>query len=388
VEGSLTTAIHKLRKALGDDDASLIVTAPRVGYRLAAHAHSSYGRKSAFPAELTVETGQPVPGRAQWILARPLDASSNSEVWLAEHPKTRELRVFKFVADGSRLATLKREVTVFRFLRESLGERADFVRIFEWNFDQHPYFLESEYGGPNLAQWAESQGGLAKVHLQSRLGMVANIAQTVAAAHAAHFLRLAEQVEAGLRGPGHAHWLEVMRAENANVRGALDWLIHADDYTDGALTLAGSLGMYWHMGRHLEGRETLRRVLALPGGSPQARARALQAVSLVERPRACLVHPSAQCAAAADESLQIFEAIGDRRRADLVARVKRAARHERHAQCLEVRAAHAVRRVAPSNAACAPRVLRGRRLAGTVFGQCHLRLRRRVALREDCRPSL
>ena len=90
-----------------------------MGYRLAAHAHSSYSRKSAFPAELTVETGQPVPGRAQWILARPLDASSNSEVWLAEHPKTRELRVFKFVADGSRLATLKREVTVFRFLRES-----------------------------------------------------------------------------------------------------------------------------------------------------------------------------------------------------------------------------------------------------------------------------
>ena len=73
--------------------------------------------------------------------------------------------------------------------------------------------------------------------------------------------------------------------------------------------------MYWHMGRHLDGRETLRRVLALPGGSPHARARALQAVSLVERPRACLVHPSAQCAAAADESLQIFEAIGDRRRA-------------------------------------------------------------------------
>ena len=57
VEGSLTTAIHKLRKALADDDSSLIVTVPRVGYRLAAHAHSSYSRKSAFPAELTVETG-------------------------------------------------------------------------------------------------------------------------------------------------------------------------------------------------------------------------------------------------------------------------------------------------------------------------------------------
>ena len=44
--------------------------------------------------------------------------------------------------------------------------------------------------------------------------------------------------------------------------------------------------------------------MALPGGSPHARARAMQAVSLVERPRACIVHPSAQCAAAAEESLQ------------------------------------------------------------------------------------
>ena len=59
----------------------------------------------------------------------------------------------------------------------------------------------------------------------------------------------------------------------------------------------------------------LRRVMALPGGSPHSRARALQAVSLVERPRACIVHPSAQCAAAAQESLDIFELIGDRRRA-------------------------------------------------------------------------
>ena len=41
----------------------------------------------------------------------------------------------------------------------------------------------------------------------------------------------------------------------------------------------------------------------------------MQAVSLVERPRACIVHPSAQCAAAAQDSLHIFEPVGDRRRA-------------------------------------------------------------------------
>ena len=61
--------------------------------------------------------------------------------------------------------------------------------------------------------------------------------------------------------------------------------------------------------------EVLRRVLALPVGSPRSRARAMQAVSLVERPRACIVHPSAQCAAAARESLHAFELVGDRRRA-------------------------------------------------------------------------
>ena len=59
----------------------------------------------------------------------------------------------------------------------------------------------------------------------------------------------------------------------------------------------------------------LRRVIALPGGSPHSRARALQAVSLVERPRGCIVHPSAQCAAAARESLHVFQLVGDRGRA-------------------------------------------------------------------------
>jgi predicted ATPase/DNA-binding SARP family transcriptional activator len=137
----------------------------------------------------------------------------------------------------------------------------------------------------------------------------------LAGAHAGYFLQLAEQAETGLRGASQARWLASLREEHANVRAALAWLVRAEGRTDAALRLAGSLGLYWHMGRHLEGRETLRRVMALPGGSAPARARAMQAVSLVERPRACLVHPSEQCAAAAHDSLEIFEREGDRRRA-------------------------------------------------------------------------
>jgi len=135
------------------------------------------------------------------------------------------------------------------------------------------------------------------------------------AAHAGYFLALGEQAETGLRGPAQARWFRELRTEHANLRAALSWLVATDGQVDQAQRLAGSLGLYWHLGRHLEGREVLRRVIALPGGSPQSRARAMQAVSLVERPRACIVHPSAQCAAAAQESLNVFQLVGDRHRA-------------------------------------------------------------------------
>jgi DNA-binding winged helix-turn-helix (wHTH) protein/serine/threonine protein kinase/Tfp pilus assembly protein PilF len=189
VDGSLATAVHKLRKALKDDDSNIVVTVPRVGYRLVGAAEIQASWASTFLTEdLSLKAGQPVPGREHWRLLRSLDASHHSEVWLAEHPKTHGLRVFKFVSSASHLKALKREVTVFRFLRESLGERPDFVRIFEWNFDKHPYFLESEYGGPNLSAWAEQQGGLAGIPIENRMRMVAEIAETVAATHEAGVL--------------------------------------------------------------------------------------------------------------------------------------------------------------------------------------------------------
>ena len=91
--------------------------------------------------------------------------------------------MFKFAADGVRLKGLKREITISRFLRESLGERPEFVRVLEWNFESAPFFLESEYVGPNLAEWAERQGGLAKLPLGIRLQLVTDVAKAVASAH-------------------------------------------------------------------------------------------------------------------------------------------------------------------------------------------------------------
>jgi len=185
VEGSLSTAIYKLRKALGDEESAIVVTVPRVGYRLEASMQSKAIRASPLPAELGFKEGDAVPGREHWRLMRALDVSAGSEVWLARHPKTGELRVFKFASSAVRLKGLKREVTVSRFLRESLGERPELVRVLEWNFDTHPFFLESEYGGPNFAERAESQGSLARIPLRVRLDLLADVARAVASAHAA-----------------------------------------------------------------------------------------------------------------------------------------------------------------------------------------------------------
>src|SRR5262249_26622511 len=134
----------------------------------------------SIPARLS--EGATVPGRDQWRLTRRLDASPSNDVWLAEHAKTREVRVFKFSNDD-RLTHLKREVTVTRLLRDALGPRPEFVKLLEGNFIRTPYFVESEYAGPNLIEWAAREGGLSAVPVERRVSLLVDVAHAVDAAH-------------------------------------------------------------------------------------------------------------------------------------------------------------------------------------------------------------
>jgi eukaryotic-like serine/threonine-protein kinase len=128
--------------------------------------------------------GQEIPQRPSWILQDRLGEGGFGEVWSAGHRHTGEKRVFKFCYHAQHLRSLKREVTLFRLLKESLGNREDIARVLDWNFDQAPYFLESEYTeGGDLDAWAEAQGGLKQVPLNTRLELVAQIAEALAAAH-------------------------------------------------------------------------------------------------------------------------------------------------------------------------------------------------------------
>src|SRR5581483_9340297 len=66
---------------------------------------------------------------------------------------------------------------------QALGERADFVRIIDWNFAEPPFFLECEDGGQNLRQWAEQEDQLRALQMPQRLALFLQIADAVAAAH-------------------------------------------------------------------------------------------------------------------------------------------------------------------------------------------------------------
>jgi WD40 repeat protein/class 3 adenylate cyclase/tRNA A-37 threonylcarbamoyl transferase component Bud32 len=128
--------------------------------------------------------GLAVPGRGHWRLQRQLGEGGFGEVWLAVHEKTREKRVFKFCFELERVRGLKREVVLFRLLKEALGARDDIARVLDWQFERPPYFLEAEYTeGGDLKAWAEAQGGLDVVPLAVRLDIVAQTAEALGAAH-------------------------------------------------------------------------------------------------------------------------------------------------------------------------------------------------------------
>ncbi|MEE8153400.1 MAG: tetratricopeptide repeat protein [Phycisphaerales bacterium] len=133
--------------------------------------------------------GLPVPQRKGWVLARKLGEGGFGEVWLAEHKRTKGRRAFKFCFNADRLRSLKRELTLFRLLRDALGDRKDIARLFEVQLEEPPFFLESEFTpSGSLIDWAQNQGGIDQVPLQTRLDLVSQTARAVAAAHSVGIL--------------------------------------------------------------------------------------------------------------------------------------------------------------------------------------------------------
>jgi predicted ATPase/class 3 adenylate cyclase len=93
--------------------------------------------------------------------------------------------------------------------------------------------------------------------------------------HAEWFLALAERAEPELRGSGQLAWLELLDDEHDNLREGLRWALEAGE-AEIALRFASGLSRFWDFRAHLsEGLRWTKAALALEGGPPEVRAKAL-----------------------------------------------------------------------------------------------------------------
>lgn len=243
---SLTTAMSKLRAALGSNGRGVIDVVHGMGYRINGAVTVTPARSAAQPA-FTFAVDDPVPGRPQWRLQKLLGSSLLNDVWLARQVETLEAHVVKFARTERRLETLKRQASAARALQAALGPRDDLIPILEWDFDQPPFFIESLYGGDDLLSWTAAQGGLDAIPLALRLAMVANIADIVAAAHGAGVvhggLKPANILVGAMRGGAVC-----LRVADFGAGGLTDMVrletlgITLDDLDDGNSDRIGTLG--------------------------------------------------------------------------------------------------------------------------------------------------
>jgi tetratricopeptide (TPR) repeat protein len=116
--------------------------------------------------------------------------------------------------------------------------------------------------------------------------------------------------ESGLRGPEVAEWLERLDADHANLRAAIAFAL-ADEDAETALLLCGGLWHYWMLrGNLAEGRAFTDSALALAGGPPGLRQRALTAAAVLAAEQG----EFAQARRLFEDSLELACEVGDRHR--------------------------------------------------------------------------
>lgn len=127
--------------------------------------------------------GQEIPTSRGWILEEKLGEGGFGEVWKACNLATGECRVYKFCFRADRVRSLKREASLFQYLRQNGGDHPNIIRLYEFFFDEPPYFISMEYvPGKDLAAWLSSIGG-TNLPLEIRLDIVARVADVLQFAH-------------------------------------------------------------------------------------------------------------------------------------------------------------------------------------------------------------
>ncbi len=167
----LTNTLFFLRRSLAEESLQpLIRTIPRRGYQLVAEIHflaspdpQVIAEVQAQPVESLLAPGGTVADCPGWRLLRRLGESPVSESWLAEPSEFGELdqglRVFRFCRSEAYLRRLQREVTLLRYVNQSLAEHPGFAVIRDWQLEEPPYYLARDYAKyGSLIEWSKASG--------------------------------------------------------------------------------------------------------------------------------------------------------------------------------------------------------------------------------------
>jgi predicted ATPase/class 3 adenylate cyclase len=136
-------------------------------------------------------------------------------------------------------------------------------------------------------------------------------AATVAAAHCAHFLHLAETAAPHLTGPGQGQWLARLDADQANLRRAADYAASRPDGTARVLRFGTALGRFWEVrSRDQEALGLLLSVLTQPDADADP---ALFAAALATAGIAALQCDQAVAVRLGKQGVELARQVGDQR---------------------------------------------------------------------------
>ena len=185
VESVVKVTIGTLRKILGDEKQTLIITVFGVGYRIGVPIRCHEVEEIVIP-QFRLQEKVPVPDKPTWTLEYALDRDAPHWVWAAKQKSNSLMHVFKFAEDGVRYSALQREITLCRLFAKAAPKSTLFCKGFRLAAGRKPpYYLEAEFGGINLLEWAAKLrdpefGGLPR---QLCLQIVAEICDAVDIAH-------------------------------------------------------------------------------------------------------------------------------------------------------------------------------------------------------------
>ncbi len=141
------------------------------------------------PAPWKPVAGAVIP-RTRWQLDQQLGEGGVGEVWRGHHQELGDQRVFKFCDSEEKARTLRRELTVYRLLRDRVGRNPHFVPLLEVSLAEAPWYLMMEdVDAVDLPTWCTGlPGGPNGLDLAIRTEIAAQVAEALQAAHEAGIL--------------------------------------------------------------------------------------------------------------------------------------------------------------------------------------------------------